>query len=433
MILTANQIMKAAGGRMPVGQPATECEGAFVDSRDPVPGALFVGLRGATFDGGQYIADAFRGGAAAAIVSESAWMWVEGDALAVRKPVIVTKNPLAALQAAGRAALAESGARVVGITGAVGKTTTKDILIALLAAAGVRVAGTRGNRNTEVGVPLSLLGLPAGTEVAVIEMGMRGAGQIAELAALAPPDIACITAIAPVHLELLGTVEAVAAAKAELLAALRPGGIAVVPAGAPLLDPHLAALPAEIAVRRFGDGSDLPLGLIDLAKGWQRANAAAAVECLHALGVEPPPGPVAVDLSEMRGQERPRAGGGVLIVDCYNANPAAMAAALSDLAARPGRRVAVLGDMMELGAREADHHREVGRIAAELGIDLVIGVGERAAAIVAGVDGAGATRHFTDVDAAAAEIAGAVDPADIILIKGSRSMRMERLIEPLSE
>ena len=225
MRLTVNDLMKSVpGAHIPVGKPDVEFEGAYVNSRTPLPGGLFVGIRGEFADGGQHAPDALRDGAAAAVVGESAWRWIEGDVQAMRRPVVVVKDPVAALQGLGRLALERSGARVVGVTGATGKTTTKDTIVAMLRAAGVAAQGSPGNRNTEVGVPLSLLDLDEGCEVAVIEMGMRGLGQIAHLAELAPPDVACITSIGPVHLELLGTVEAVAQAKAEILAALRPGG-----------------------------------------------------------------------------------------------------------------------------------------------------------------------------------------------------------------
>jgi UDP-N-acetylmuramyl pentapeptide synthase len=357
-------------------------------------------------------------------------MWIEGEAQALRKPVIVAPDPLQTLQAAGRLALERSGARVIAITGATGKTTTKDILIAMLRAAGARAEGTPGNHNTDVGVPISLLGLSEETEIAVIEMGMRGEGQIAELAALAPPDVACITSIAPVHLELLGTVERVAAAKAELLRALRPGGVAVVPADEPLLEPHLAELPEGVEVVRVGPEPDLALDL-PLAKAWQLANAAAALACCRAVGRVPAAGArVEVELSEMRGQEHELPGGGRVIEDCYNANPLAMEAALRDLAGRSGRRVAVLGDMMELGADEARYHREVGALAAELGIDALVGVGERARWYLEAADGVEAA-HFADAAAAAEGIADPVAGADVVLVKGSRSMALERVVSAL--
>lgn len=427
MRLTVNDILRSGvEARLPVGTPDTEVEGASVDSREVVPGSLFVGIRGETADGGQHAPDALRDGAAAAVVGESAWRWIEGDVQAMRRPVIVAPDPAAVLQAAGRLALERSGARVVAITGATGKTTTKDILVAMLAAAGVAVEGTPGNRNTEIGVPMSLMALPEGCEVAVVEMGMRGVGQIAELARLAPPDVACITAIGPVHLELLGTVEAVAAAKAELLQALAPGGTAVVPADEPLLEPHLAGLDPGVNVIRFGEAPDLDLDL-NLSKAWELRNAAAALACCRALGAVPPEGArIEVAVSALRGQERPLPGGGVLIEDCYNANPLAMRAALADLAGRPGRRVAVLGDMMELGPEEARHHREVGEAAAAAGIDLVVAVGERAAGYAAGADGV-ASVHIATVEEAVEAIPGLIEPGDVVLLKGSRSMALERI------
>ena len=431
MRLTVNDILKVSGARLPIGSPDTEVEGASVDSRAPAPGSLFVGVRGEVTDGGQYATDALRAGAAAAVVRESAWRWIEGEALGLRKPVLVADDPVAVLQAAGRLALERSGARVAGVTGATGKTTTKDILVALLRAAGVRAAATPGNRNTEIGVPMSLMELPEDTEVAVVEMGMRGPGQIAQLARLAPPTVACITSVGPVHLELLGTVEAVAASKAEILAALPPGGTAVVPADEPLLAPHLDALDPKVRVVRFqaGDADHLDLGL---RKSWERMNAAAALACARALGAEPPAGPpIPVTLSGLRGQERPLPGGGVLIEDCYNANPLAMEAALADLAGRPGRRVAVLGDMMELGPEEARYHAEVGARAAALGLDLLVAVGERAAGYAEAADGIEAT-WFPTVEEAREGIRELIRDGDVVLVKGSRSLALERVAQALA-
>lgn len=428
MRLTVNDILRSGvDARLPAGSPDTAFDGVFVDSREPVEGALFVGVRGELADGGQHAPDALRDGAAAAVVGESAWRWIEGDVQSIRKPVIVAPDPVAVLQAAGRIALERSGARVVGVTGATGKTTTKDIVVAMLRAAGVAAEGTPGNRNTDIGVPMSLLALGEGCEVAVVEMGMRGPGQIAALAALAPPAVAVITAIGPVHLELLGTVEAVAAAKAELLQALRPGGTAVVPDDEPLLDPHLHRLDPGVSVVRFGAAPDLDLDM-NLSKAWELRNAAAALAVCRALGAVPPAGArVEVGLSALRGQERPlRGGAGVLIEDCYNANPLAMDAALADLASRPGRRVAVLADMMELGPDELDYHRAVGATAARVGIDRLIAVGERAAAYAEGADGLDCV-HLATVDEAVERVPGLVGDADAVLLKGSRSMRLERV------
>lgn len=429
MRLQVNDILRAAEARIPIGSPSVEFEGATIDSRNVPEGSLFVGLKGDTQDGGMFAWDALRAGAAAALVGESSWMWIEGDVLPLGKPVVLAKDPLAALQSAGRIALERLGAKTIAVTGSTGKTTTKDILVAMLRAAGARAEGTPGNMNTEIGVPLALLGLPEGTEVAVVEMGMRGPGQIAQLAALAPPDVACITAIAPVHLELLGTMEAIAASKAEVLAGLRPGGTAVVPRDEPLLEPYIQALPDGVSVVRFGDDDVAEMGIdLNLTKAWQLRNAAAALACCRAVGHAPAPGTrVEVELSAMRGQERPLPGGGILIEDCYNANPVAMDAALRDLCARQGRRVAVLGDMRELGPDEARFHREVGARAAELGVDLVLAVGRAAAGYVEGVAGNAPTHHFPSVDEAIVGIPALLFPGDTVLLKASRGMELEHI------
>jgi UDP-N-acetylmuramoyl-tripeptide--D-alanyl-D-alanine ligase len=430
--LQVNDILRVEGARIPVGSPSVEFEGVCIDSRNVMPGSLFVGLRGDAQDGGTFAWDALRAGAAAALVSESSWMWIQGDVLPLGKPVVLAKDPLAVLQATGRLALERLGAKTIAVTGSTGKTTTKDILLAMLRAAGAQAEGTPGNMNTEIGVPMALLGLPEGTEVAVVEMGMRGPGQIAELAALAPPDVACITAIAPVHLELLGTIEAIAAAKAELLGALGPGGTAVVPNDEPLLEPFIAALADGVSVERFGDDDAAGLDL-NLAKGWQLRNAAAALACCRAVGFEPAPGTrVEVELSALRGQERELPGGGVLIEDCYNANPVAMSAALRDLCGRSGRRVAVLGDMRELGPDEARFHREVGAQAAELGVDLLVAVGPVAAAYVEGVAGAVSAQHFGSVEDAIAGLPALLAAGDTVLLKASRGMELERIGQALA-
>jgi UDP-N-acetylmuramoyl-tripeptide--D-alanyl-D-alanine ligase len=423
------ELIAGLDARVVAGDSRITIEGAAVDSRQDLAGRLFVGLAGDNHDGGIHAPDALADGAAAALVGPSVWSQIADRIAADGGTVVVAPDPLAVLQEAGRRALDRSGAIVVAITGSVGKTTTKDILVAMLRAAGVRVHGTAGNRNTEVGVPLSMLDLPDDTAVAVVEMGMRGTGQIAELVALAPPHVACITSIAPVHLELLESLEAIAAAKAEIFCRLGAGDIAVVPADEPLLAPHLAALPEAVEVRTF---EVLPTEVgISLRKAWQQRNAAAAWACCMALGHRPPAGArIEVELSAMRGQERPLAGGGTLIEDCYNANPVAMGAALRDLALRGGRRVAVLGDMMELGPDEARFHREVGELVAELGIDFLVAVGPRSANYVAGAAGVPSVQ-FADSAAAAHGISVVLRRGDTVLVKASRSVALERVCEVL--
>jgi UDP-N-acetylmuramyl pentapeptide synthase len=391
-------------------------------------GQLFVGIPGENTDGGLHAAEAVAAGAAAVLISEEAWAEIGDDIRDSGAAVLVHHDPVEALGLIGRGALARLGAKVVAVTGSYGKTSTKDSTVAVLRAAGVRAEGSPGNRNTEVGVPLSIMGLPEHTEVAVIEMGMRGVGQIAELVELAPPDVAVITAVGPVHLELLGTVEAIAAVKAEILGRLGEGDVAVVPNDQPLLDRHVAALPASVEVRRFGDEPSVPLELGDL-KVWERRNMAAAVEAAAALGMAPAPGTVvSLERSAMRGIEHPLPGGGTLVEDCYNANPPAMEAALADLCRRPGRHVAVLADMLELGPDEAEFHRGVGTTARDLGVDLLVAVGSRAASYPDGaVGGAVECVAFASTDDAVAGVPGLIEPGDVVLVKGSRGMAMERV------
>lgn len=431
MRLTLAQMMEGQRAEMAHGASSVVVDGATIDSRRVEPGMLFVGLPGENHDGGHYAVDALRAGAAAALVGRAVWDDIAEDVRAIDGAVLVAHDPLVVLQAAGRQVLADLGATVVAITGSVGKTTTKDILVAMLDAAGVRVQGTPGNQNTEIGVPLALLGLAEGTEVAVVEMGMRGSDQIAELVRLAPPDVACVTSIAPVHLELLRTIEAIAAAKAEILGGLRPGGTAVVPDDEPLLAPHLAALPDGVDVVTFNDDLD-PSIAPDLNKSWQRRNAAAAYACCVALDRVPAdPGGVRVQLSAMRGQERPLPGGGTVIVDCYNANPVAMQAALGDLCRRPGRRVAVLGDMRELGPDEARYHHEIGTLARDVGVDLLIAVGTLAAHYVEGAAPLECVR-FPDAHAAAAGVPELLQPGDVVLVKASRGMALEHVADAIA-
>lgn len=431
MRVAVTDMIAWSGAAQVAGPDGGTCDGATADSREVSAGQLFVGVPGENVDGGLHAAQAIAAGAGAVLISDDAWASIGGDLGDADAAVLVHADPVKALGLIGRGALARLGAKVVGVTGSYGKTSTKDSIVAVLRAAGVRAEGTPGNRNTEVGVPLSILGLPEDTAVAVIEMGMRGTGQIAELAALAPPDVAVITAIGPVHLELLGTVEAIAAAKAEILGGLPADGVAVVPADEPLLEGHIAALPAGVAVRTFGDEPAIAVSAGDL-KAWEQRNVAAAVEAAIALGMAPQPGAqVVLERSAMRGIEHPLPGGGTLIEDCYNANPPAMAAALADLCRRPGRHVAVLADMLELGPDEAAFHRGVGERARDLGVDLLVAVGPRAASYPEGAHGVEAVT-FADTDAAVKGVPALIAPGDVVLVKGSRGMAMERVARAIT-
>jgi UDP-N-acetylmuramoyl-tripeptide--D-alanyl-D-alanine ligase len=334
---------------------------------------------------------------------------------------------------------ARSSARVVGITGSTGKTSTKDILAAFCRPH-ARTVAAEGGHNNEIGLPLTLTRIEPETEVVICEMGMRGLGQIAELCAVARPDIGIITSIGPVHLELLGTVEHVAEAKAEVVASLPADGVAVVP-DEPLLEPFLAR--DDIEIRRFGPenverfdrvegGCRVAFALGDrklelefpFTARHQAGNAVAALFALEALGLPFPEGRVEVELSRWRGEESPLPGGGLLINDAYNANPASMRAALEHLAGHGGRKVAVLGEMAELGPTAPAYHREVGELVRALGIDSVLAVGELARAY--------GGEFARDAEEAVEKVGDVVRPGDVVLVKGSRAVGLEVVAEALT-
>jgi UDP-N-acetylmuramoyl-tripeptide--D-alanyl-D-alanine ligase len=382
-------------GRLVARPWADEVTGLQVDSRLIEEGDLFVGIGG----GGDFVEHALARGAAAALVPE---------------------DHIAALAAIAGAVRDRAAAQVVAITGSTGKTSTKDILFALCAPTR-RTIANEGNYNNEIGVPLTLCRLEPETELLIAEMGMRGLGQIAWLASFTKPDIAAITNVGPVHLEQVDSVENVARAKAELIEALRPGGVAVVPADEPLLEPHLGR--GDIVVERVDSESALPFRTSFDARH-QLANARMAVAVARRLEV-PLPEELTVEFSKLREEERPLPGGGLLLNDCYNANPVSMRAALEHLAerGRGHRRVAVLGEMAELG-READaYHREIGGLVHRLGIEQVIAVGEHARAY--GGD------WVPSADDAATRLRDALRPGDVVLVKGSRSVGLETVAENL--
>jgi UDP-N-acetylmuramoyl-tripeptide--D-alanyl-D-alanine ligase len=380
--------------------------GVEIDSRRVSPGDLFVAVSG----GEAYTADARARGAAATLVPD---------------------DDFAAMAAIASAVRSKSAARVVAITGSVGKTSTKDILAALLRPR-VRLVAAEAGYNNEIGLPLTLCRIEPGTEVVVTEMGMRGPGQIRALADIARPDIGVITAIAPVHLELLGSLEQIVRAKAELLEALPPDGVAVVPANVPGLEPYVPAgveirrvEPVDAQVRdglahvRFA-GRDV---VFSFAARHQAANAATALTVCEVLGVPPPEGVVDVTFSRWRSQESELPGGGLLLNDAWNANPVAMEAALAYLRDRAaGRRtVAILGEMTELGSGAQRFHEEVDTT----GIDLVVGVGELARAY-------DPDEWVADAAAAVQLAREVVRPGDVVLVKGSRSVGLEIVAEALS-
>ena len=383
---------------------ADEVTGVEIDSRRIGPGDLFVAIGG----GVAFVDEARANGAVATLVPDDAF---------------------AAMAAIGRAVRARSDTRVVGITGSTGKTSTKDILAALCRPAARTVAAESG-WNNEIGVPLTLTRLEPDTEVAIVEMAMRGFGQIRQLAEIARPHVAIVTSIGPVHLELLGTVENVARAKAELLESLPPGGIAILPQHAPELEPFV---PSGLDVRRFakpevtieGGHARVDGVLFDFTALHQAENAAAALLALDALGLPRPSEPVHVEFARWRCEESELPGGGILVNDAYNANPASMRAALGHLLtlANGRRTIAVLGEMAELGAESPRYHREIGELAAKL--DVVVGVGELAR-------GYGVHEWAPDAEQAIPLVRALVQPGDAVLVKGSRAVGLEVVAEALA-
>jgi UDP-N-acetylmuramoyl-tripeptide--D-alanyl-D-alanine ligase len=418
-------------------------ERAATDSRAVAAGELFFGLRGESSDGGEFAGQAFQNGAWGVVVDPG---WAAAlDRAGAPGWVFAAEDPLGALQSLARAWRRRVGCPVVGITGSTGKTSVKDICRALLPG---RVHASPENYNTEVGLPLAVLAAPEDTETLVLEMAMRGLGQIAELCEIAEPDVAAITNIGPVHLELLGTLEAIAEAKAEILDGLRPDGRAVIPADAEALEPHVHD---SLWTLTFGAGGDVhthsverrgretvaaiatPGGEATFRLPFTEAHNLTNARCAVAIGValEVAPetlaeGAPGIGFSRLRGETIELSGEILLINDCYNANPISMRAALDHLASLEGadRRIAILGGMAELGPDGPGYHREIGAYARELGIGPVIGVGEMARDYAP-------DQWAPDPEAGARLADGLLAKGDAVLVKGSRSVGLELLTDSL--
>jgi UDP-N-acetylmuramoyl-tripeptide--D-alanyl-D-alanine ligase len=384
------------------------------DSREVGPGDLFVALN----TGVEFVDDARARGAS----------------------TLVPDDQEAALAALASLVRSKSDAQVVAVVGSVGKTTTKDILGALCAPHAATVWPER-SLNNEIGLPLTVCRLEPATEILVTEMGMRGLGQIAALCAIARPDVVVVTHIGPEHLELLGTVERVAEANAEAIAALPAGGTAVVPARSDALEPYLTR--ADITIRRvdtyalrvdrdrtrFTVGDDVVELVLPFTQRHLALNTLAALHAYDALGLplaRVHEGVAGIRLSPWRGEETALPGGGFVINDAYNANPDSMYAAIVHLADRAGdrRRIAILGEMAELGTQSDLFHDQIGHLAADLGVD-VIGVGELA-------------HRYTPAVwvASAADVAEAarayLRPGDAVLVKASRAVGLEGIADEIS-
>jgi UDP-N-acetylmuramoyl-tripeptide--D-alanyl-D-alanine ligase len=446
--------LAAAVGGVVVGDPDAPVTGYAIDSRILEPGAAFVALQGAR-DGHDFVGDAFARGARVALVAR-ATEHPAGTAL------VVVDDPLAALgRAAAHARAARTDLTVVGITGSVGKTSTKDLTAAALGAARA-VHASIGSFNNEAGLPLTLLHAPPGADVVVAEMGCRFPGNIAELCAIARPRIGVVTRIGLSHAEFLGGPAGILATKGELVEALPTDGTAVLNAD----DPTAPALAARTGARilTVGTGPDADVRLRDLVVGddlrsrftletpWgvlavalavrgahQAKNAAMAATVALVLGATPADvttGLARAETAAWRMHLATSPGGVVVLNDAYNANPESTHAALDALAGLPasGRRVAVLGDMLELGEHAESAHAGVGTAVGATGVHLLVAVGPHSAATAAAAEQAGVTvLHVADRDAALAALQGRIAPGDVVLVKASRAVGLEVVAEALAQ
>ena len=439
--------LAAATGAPPPGFAAT---GVAIDSRTLAPGDLFVALRGENGDGHAHVADALARGAAGAMVHSDV----------PQRPVLRVADTLAGLHALGRFARARFAGRAVAVTGSVGKTTTKEMLRTALAPFGTTEAAA-ASYNNHWGVPLTLARLAPDAAFAVVEIGMNHAGEIAPLARLARPHVAIITAIERAHIGHLGSIEAIADEKAAILSGLESGGVAVLPADSPLL-PRLRAATGGLKVLLFGSDPAADASLLDLradaegsaitaqiggmrlhfrlgAPGAHMArNALAALAAVHALGLDVARAADAMaDFAPLRGrgvrQRIAIPGGTVLLLDeSYNASAASVRASLEVLALQPAsRRIAVLGDMLELGAEGPREHS--GLVSSVVSAaDMVFTCGTLMRHLHDSLPVRVRGEHADDSATLAPIVAAALRPGDAVLVKGSLGSRMSRIVQTLT-
>jgi len=446
-MLSAAELAASLPGAVIRGDAAARFTSVCSDSRQVRPGCLFVALLGERFDGHAFVADAVRNGASVALVEQPV------DAAVAQ---VIVPNSRRALGLAAAAWRARFRLPLIAVTGSNGKTTVTQMLAGILARAfgPTRRLATRGNLNNDIGLPLMLFELAAGHKAAVLELGMNHPGEIAYLAQLAQPTVALVNNAQREHQEFLGSVEATARENGAAIAALPPEGIAVFPADDPcapiwrnlagtrrIIDFAQAAdatVTAEHELQDSGARLEIvtPAGLIRTrlaVPGLHNVHNALAA-CAAALAVDVPPGAIAAGLAmftavDGRGVQSRTAGGAALIDDSYNANPDSVRAAI-DLLAGAGRpRILVLGDMGEVGSRGAEYHREVGAYAKSRGIDVLLGTGPAMRDACAAF-GAGA-EHFDDVEALRERAQELAQPGATLLVKGSRFMRMERVVAAL--
>ena len=453
LLWTADEAARATGGTATSQWAAS---GISIDTRTIERGDLFVALHGDARDGHQFAQPALEKGAAAVLVSHVP-PGVKPDA-----PMLLAGDTLTALEALGCASRERANARIIAVTGSAGKTTTKEMLRLMLGRQGA-VAASAASYNNHWGVPLSLARMPRDTAFGVFEIGMNHAGEIRNLVRLVRPHIAIITTIAPAHIEFFGTLEAIADAKAEILEGIVPGGACVLPADDEQLG-RLKRRAEELSIGTiagFGIGADADARLISVASvngGQQVAasifgdrigfriaapglhialNAVAALASVELAGGDVERASAALkNFAALKGRGARAAAGDIEIIDeSYNANPASMAAALDVLAATPvargGRRIAVLGDMLELGAESDRLHAGLARAVADAKADLVFLCGPRMRSLWFGIP-AGIRGAYCETSAELApELVKRIQPGDVVLVKGSLGSRMALIVEAL--
>ena len=431
------------------------------DTRKIAAGDLFIALRGENFDGADFAADALHKGAAAVLVNALLSASVQKDLKKEKGTVLIVPDTLKAYQEIAHAWRMKFDIPVVAITGSNGKTTTKDLTAVVLSGRGA-VCRTAANYNNEVGLPLTLLGITEDDTAAVVEIGMRGLGQIAALAPVAAPNIGIVTNVCEVHMELLGSIENIAKAKAELVEAIPVGGTVLLNAD----DERVAAMRSMAAdgvrILTYGIGADADIRAealrlaaggsqfmvtwgnerhdysIPLAGRHNVSNALAALAAGFVLGCTPQEmqaGLRTLTPTKMR-YEVHEIGARRFINDAYNASPSSMCAAIETTASLyHGRRIAVLGDMLELGAAAEEAHREIGKRVAELGFAALVTYGEQARWMHKAAEAAGCSvcYHAESHEAAAKYLREMLVDGDTVLFKGSRGMEMEQIIALLTE
>ena len=448
--LTVSDVVAGTAGRAGGGDTGRPIAGVSIDTRTLKPGQLFVAIAGPNFDGHDFVAQAVERGAAALMVHRDI-------ASPPGVPVVRVGDTTQALKDLGRHVRLQAAIPVAAVTGSAGKTTTKEMLAALLSTRG-EVLKTEGNLNNQYGLPLTLLRLTPAHRFAVLELGMSAAGELRELSAIARPDVAIITMVAPVHLEFFASVDAIAAAKAEILEGLGPDGAAVLN----WEDPRLRRVGEQRKGKVIWYGRDRACDVsaenwrgtvhgmrFDLRIGGQTMDVAlplpgphfllnflAAAAAAHRLGIAPEEIAEAathIKAAKSRGEVTRLAKGVTLLDDSYNSNPFAVDAAVVALEmAAQGRRVVFLGDMLELGPSGPDLHRETGgKLRGHA--DVVVGVGKLGRLISEGARQAGIAEvhEFEDSIAAGAAAPGIVKEGDAVLVKGSRGAKMERVVESL--